>query len=38
LALTGSGNIMVSGIKTESLTVTLSGSGNLLWEWNRDLA
>ena len=29
LALTGSGNIMVSGIKTESLTVTLSGSGNL---------
>jgi hypothetical protein len=30
LALTGSGNILVSGIKTESLTVTLSGSGNLL--------
>jgi hypothetical protein len=29
VALTGSGNIMVSGIKTESLTVTLSGSGNL---------
>jgi hypothetical protein len=29
LALTGSGNIMVSGIKTESLTVNLSGSGNL---------
>jgi len=29
LALTGSGNIMVSGIKTERLTVTLSGSGNL---------
>jgi hypothetical protein len=29
LALSGSGNIMVSGIKTESLTVTLSGSGNL---------
>jgi hypothetical protein len=29
LALTGSGNIMVSGIKTQSLTVTLSGSGNL---------
>lgn len=29
LALTGSGNIMVGGIKTESLTVTLSGSGNL---------
>lgn len=29
LALTGSGNIMVSGIKTESLTVTLAGSGNL---------
>jgi hypothetical protein len=30
LALTGSGNILVSGIKPESLTVTLSGSGNLL--------
>jgi hypothetical protein len=30
LALTGSGNILVSGIKTERLTVTLSGSGNLL--------
>jgi hypothetical protein len=30
LALTGSGNILVSDIKTESLTVTLSGSGNLL--------
>jgi hypothetical protein len=29
LVLTGSGNIMVNGIKTESLTVTLSGSGNL---------
>jgi Putative auto-transporter adhesin, head GIN domain len=29
LALTGSGNIMVRGIKTESLTATLSGSGNL---------
>ena len=29
LALTGSGNIVVSGIRTESLTVTLSGSGNL---------
>jgi hypothetical protein len=29
LALSGGGNIMVSGIKTESLTVTLSGGGNL---------
>jgi hypothetical protein len=29
LALTGSGNIIVSGIKTKRLTVTLSGSGNL---------
>lgn len=29
VALTGAGNIMVSGIKTESLTVTLSGAGNL---------
>ena len=29
LTLTGSGNIMVGGIKAESLTVTLSGSGNL---------
>jgi hypothetical protein len=30
LALTGSGNILVRGIRTESLTVTLSGSGNLI--------
>ena len=30
VALTGAGNILVSGIKTESLTVTLSGAGNLL--------
>jgi hypothetical protein len=29
LALTGSGNIMVSGIKAQRLTVTLPGSGNL---------
>ena len=29
LALTGSGNVIVSGLKTESLTATLSGSGNL---------
>ena len=30
LALTGSGNIVVSGVKTESLKVTLSGSGNVV--------
>ncbi|HYX76694.1 MAG TPA: head GIN domain-containing protein [Gaiellaceae bacterium] len=30
LALTGAGNILVDGIKTESLTVTLSGAGNLV--------
>jgi hypothetical protein len=30
VALTGAGNILVSGIKTDSLTVTLSGAGNLL--------
>jgi hypothetical protein len=29
LALTGSGNVLVRGIKTERLTATLSGSGNL---------
>ncbi|HSC49491.1 MAG TPA: head GIN domain-containing protein [Gaiellaceae bacterium] len=29
LALTGSGNIVVSGIRSERLTVTLSGAGNL---------
>lgn len=29
VALTGSGNVVVSGIKTQSLTVALSGSGNL---------
>jgi Putative auto-transporter adhesin, head GIN domain len=29
VALTGAGNILVSGIKTESLRVTLSGAGNL---------
>lgn len=30
LTLTGSGNILVRGIRTASLTVTLSGSGNLM--------
>lgn len=29
VALTGAGNILVSGIKTQSLTVTLPGAGNL---------
>ena len=29
VALTGAGNILVGGIKTKSLTVTLSGAGNL---------
>jgi hypothetical protein len=30
VALTGAGNVLVTGIKTNSLTVSLSGSGNLL--------
>jgi putative autotransporter adhesin-like protein len=30
VALTGAGNVLVTGIETNSLTVSLSGSGNLL--------